>query len=290
MAMLFDKPLTDIICQRKSIRSYSDTPIEEDKKDALRKFLSANTTGPFGTKARFTFITATTEDSEALRGMITYGMIKNPMGFIIGAVENASHNLEDFGYLMEKNILMATGLGLGTCWLGGTFSSNRFSRKIALQDNEILPAVTPVGYAVPKISAIDSVIRSASGADKRKPWSALFFQNDKPLLADEAGEYAAPLEMLRLAPSANNLQPWRVIKEPNADIYHFYIKRTPALKQFQQFSGKSDLQLVDIGIAMSHFALTAGEKGLSGIWTVKDPHMGGITDKLDYRVTWAGNR
>jgi nitroreductase len=30
--MLFNKPLTDIIRQRKSIRSYTDAPIEEEKK------------------------------------------------------------------------------------------------------------------------------------------------------------------------------------------------------------------------------------------------------------------
>ncbi|HAR48734.1 MAG TPA: nitroreductase, partial [Smithella sp.] len=112
-------------------------------------------------------------------------------GFIIGAVEKKHHNLEDFGYLMEKNILMATDLGLGTCWLGGTFSSSRFAQKIALQNNEALPAVTPVGYAVPRISAIDSVIRSASGANNRKPWSSLFFKNDKPLSIEEAGHYTA---------------------------------------------------------------------------------------------------
>jgi len=53
--MLFNKPITDIIRQRKSIRSYTDAPIEEEKKEALKKFLSANTTGPFGTKSRFYF-------------------------------------------------------------------------------------------------------------------------------------------------------------------------------------------------------------------------------------------
>ncbi len=116
----------------------------------MTHFLSNNTNGPLGTKSRFAFITNATKDQEALRWLITYGL-KNPMGFIIGAVENAQHSLEDFGYLMEKNILMATDLGLGTCWLGGTFNSSRFSRKIALLDNEILPAVTPVGYAVQKL-------------------------------------------------------------------------------------------------------------------------------------------
>ena len=63
--MLFNKPLTDIIRQRKSIRSYTDAPIEEEKKEALKKFLSVNTTGPFGTKSRFIFIAATVQDKES---------------------------------------------------------------------------------------------------------------------------------------------------------------------------------------------------------------------------------
>lgn len=285
--MLFNKPLTDIIRQRKSIRSYTDAPIEEEKKEALKKFFSANTAGPFGAKSRFVFITSNAQYKESLKGLITYGMIKNPMGFIIGAVENAPHNLEDFGYLMEKNILMATELELGTCWLGGTFSSSRFAKKIALQKDEVLPAVTSVGYAVPKITAIDSVIRNASGADRRKPWDLLFFQDDKPLSIEEAGHYATPLEMVRLAPSANNFQPWRIIKESETNIFHFYIKRMPGIKQF--FFMKADLQRVDIGIAMCHFALTAEEKGLTGVWRISDPHRKGMADKLNYTATWVGS-
>jgi nitroreductase len=285
--MLFNKPITDIIRQRKSIRSFMDTPIEEEKKEALKKFISANTAGPFGTKSRFIFVTASPQDKESLKGLITYGMIKNPMGFIIGTVEKKSHNLEDFGYLMEKNILKATDMGLGTCWLGGTFSSSRFAQKIALQDNEILPAVTPVGYVEPNIPAMDSIIRNASAADRRKPWSALFFHGERPLAIEELGRYTTPLEAVRLAPSANNFQPWRIIKEPEANIFHFYIKRMPGLKQL--FFMKSDLQLVDAGIAMCHFALAADEEGLKGVWKVNDPRLEGMTKKLDYIVTWIGN-
>jgi nitroreductase len=284
--MLFNKPVTNIIRQRKSVRSYSNTPIEEEKKKALVNFLSANTTGPLGTQARFTFVNAAPEDREALKGLITYGMIKNPMGFIIGAVCNAPHNLEDFGYLMEKDILMATDLGFGTCWLGGTYNSSGFSRKIALQDNEVIPAVTSVGYAIQKLSSMDSLIRISAGANRRKPWSALFFQDNKPLSTGEAGSYATPLEMLRLAPSANNFQPWRIMKTVNTNTYHFYLKRTPFVKQLM--AAKADLQRVDIGIAMCHFELAAEEEGLKGTWTVKDPRLGGIAGKLNYIATWIG--
>ncbi len=285
--MLFNKPVTQIIRQRRSIRSYTDKPIEEEKKEAVNKFISSNTTGPFGTRSRFIFITASAQEKEALKGLITYGMIKNPMGFIIGAVEKAPHNLEDFGNLMEKNILMATDLGLGTCWLGGTFSSSRFAQKIGLKNNEVMPAVTPVGYGVQKISSKDSLVRGASGADNRKEWGSLFFQNNKPLSVEQAGSYAAPLEMVRLAPSANNFQPWRIVKEPNANIFHFYLKRIPGLKQF--FFMKSDLQLLDIGIAMCHFALAADEEGLKGEWKVSNSRLGDVAGKMDYIVTWAGS-
>lgn len=284
--MLFNKPVTDIIRQRKSIRSYTDKPIEEEKITTLSKFLSANTTGPFGTKSRFLFITASPQDKDSLKGLITYGMINNPMSFIIGVVEKKQHNLEDFGYLMEKNILMATDLGLGTCWLGGTFRSSRFAQKIVLQNNEVLPAVTPAGYAVQKLTVIDSVIRNASGANNRKPWSSLFFRDDKPLSMAEAGHYATPLEMVRLAPSANNFQPWRIIKDSLSNTYHFYIKRNPGLKQF--FFMKADLQRVDIGIAMCHFELAADEEGLRGKWNVKNPRLKGMAEKLEYITTWIG--
>ena len=71
--MLFHKPVADIIQQRKSIRSYSGTPIEEDKKEALRKFLSANTIGPLGTKARFIFITAAPEAVNPCVGLLPMG-------------------------------------------------------------------------------------------------------------------------------------------------------------------------------------------------------------------------
>ena len=70
--MLFHKPVADIIRQRKSIRSYTDEPIEEEKREALKKFLSTNTTGPFRTKSRFVFITANAQDKESLKGLITY--------------------------------------------------------------------------------------------------------------------------------------------------------------------------------------------------------------------------
>jgi len=43
--------------------------------------------------------------------------------------DRGDKNLEDFGYLMEEAILFATGLGLGTCWLGGSFTKSGLPKR-----------------------------------------------------------------------------------------------------------------------------------------------------------------
>ena len=54
--------------------------------------------------------------------------------------------------------------------------------------------------------------------------------------------------MVRWAPSAVNRQPWRVVMD--GEKAHFYEKRS---KGYVDASGW-DLQKVDVGIAMCHFA------------------------------------
>lgn len=259
-------PITEIIRQRSSVRTYDARPITEEHLAKLREYLAGNTQGPLGTQARFILITASAQDRDALNGLATYGFIRNPAGFIIGAVASGRHDLEDFGYLMEKNILYATELGLGTCWVGGTFSRSRFADRIGLRGGESVPAVTPIGYGAGKRAIIDAMARWSSGSAQRKPWEELFFSPAGALSQAEAGRYAEPLEMVRLAPSASNYQPWRVLKEQNKNTYHFFLSRRLGFRLL--LVNKADLQRVDMGIAMCHFELTAQAQGLSGTWTV----------------------
>ena len=143
------KPVTETIRQRFSCRTYLEQPIDDQRQRRLTEFLATNQAGPLGTPilgvdlGSFGFLAG--EDPEALRGLGTYGFIKGATGFIVGAAQRSAKDLEDFGYLMEHAILFATDLGLGTCWLGGTFSRSRFAGKIELRRDEILPAVTAVG-------------------------------------------------------------------------------------------------------------------------------------------------
>lgn len=92
---------------------------------------------------------------------------------------------------------------------------------------ELFPAISPVGYPAAKRSLTENLMRSTMKYSSRKEWKDLFYQKDfhTPLTRESAGFYAQPLEMIRLAPSAKNDQPWRICKDGN--IYHFYAHYKP---------------------------------------------------------------
>lgn len=286
--MNFSKPVTEIIQKRYSCRSYLTRPIAEDLQRTLADFMAANQTGPFGTSSRFKLVAAQEGDDRALKGLGTYGFIKNPTGFIVGAMGQGEKNLEDFGYLMELSILHATDLGLGTCWLGGSFTKSRFAKKIATYNGESVPAVTSVGYIADKPRRLDGMIRQGVEGAHRLPWETLFFDRlfGVPLDEEPAGEYATPLEMVRLGPSASNKQPWRIVRDNRA--WHFYMQRTPGYRDgfMMKLMRVADIQRLDMGIAMSHFELTASELGLPGEWVVNEPAIAKPDELTEYVVSW----
>lgn len=287
----FNKPVTEIISERYSCRTYLKRPLEADILGQLLDYCESTQAGPLGNRLRFELVAANSEDSKALRGLGTYGFIKNAAGFIVGAMLEGQQNLEDFGYLMELIILKATELGLGTCWLGGTFSKSRFARKINLQKAETIPAVTAVGYMADKPRWVDGKIRAAAGSDGRLPWEKLFFDEnfEAPFEKEVVGEFGQALEMVRLAPSASNRQPWRIVRD--GDLWHFYLRRTRGYRtnNYAKVLNMADLQRVDMGIAMCHFELTLREMGMSGQWKVDNPDIAIPVDLTEYSISWQGN-
>ncbi len=280
--------ITEIIRQRYSVRRYQNTPIAAATQAELQARLEAIREGPLGMPVRFKLVAAAAGDSQALRGLGTYGFIKNPTGFIVGAVRVEEHSLEDFGYAMERAILEATDLGLGTCWLGGSFTKSSFAKRINRASDEIMPAVCSVGYAEAD-SRMRDRIRQRAHADQRLPWESLFFEGrfDQPLTRESAGVYAEALEMSRLAPSASNKQPWRVVRD--GQRWHFYCQRTPGYgKGSVVFTllRLADLQRMDIGIAMCHFELTARQQGLEGVWSSVDPELTAIDKNTVFIASW----
>ena len=282
-----NQTIQEIIRQRYSCRSYNDESVQEIHQQVLREFLDTQQIGPFGTNTRFELVAANQDDRQSLKGLGTYGFINNPAGFIIGALEQGPKNLEDYGYLLENIILKATEIGLGTCWLGGSFTKSSFAKKISLREKETIPAVVSIGYDEEKKGRNGQIRKYMSGA-RRLPAEQLFFEEsfNNSLSRDTVGEYAEPIEMVRWAPSASNKQPWRIVRIN--DAWHFYLQRTKGYGKgtlIFNILRLADLQRVDIGIAMCHFELTSRELGLKGSWVLDDPKLQ-LPEGTEYTVTW----
>lgn len=286
--MNFTQPATTIIPNRFSCRVYKKAPISEEKIKQLVNEANLVRQGPFGTPLRFAILAASENDREELRGLGTYGAIRNPMGYIAGAIQPGPKNLEDFGFIMEELVLLATDLGLGTCWLGGNLTQSSFASKIQLQGNEILPAVVSMGEMVDARQPVGNPSSPTQRKVNRLPWQDLFFDGDfsTPLNQEKVGVFASVLEMTRLSPSASNKQPCRIIRD--GQKWHFYMERTPGYKGgiLMILLKVKDLQRVDMGIAMSHFELSAKEMGLSGGWTVDEPAIQKPGELTEYVSTW----
>ena len=278
--------IIETIKKRYSARNYSDRVIEKDKMDKLQQFVTANTTGPFKNPLRFQIVNVSEYNGSQLKQLGVYGQITGAKIFISGAVKTGHHYMEDFGYTMEKNILFATSLGLNTVWLGGTLNRSTFGQKMNATADEMVPGITPVGYAGEKTMR-GKLLESFMQPRKRKKPEELFFLNTigNSLSVVEQGVYEPALESVRLGPSASNFQPWRIIKEAGKNSFHFYEKEN---KLYHRILKDVRLQDTDIGIAMCHFESTSQELGLKGNWEIKDPN---IPDAgLNYIVTWVGEK
>jgi hypothetical protein len=140
-----------------------------------------------------------------------------------------------------------------------------------------------VGY-----SALNYSQEQIDVARERLPWNELFFEGGfgTPLTVGNSGSYAEPLEMVRIAPSASNKQPWRIVRQDSR--WHFFIQRTKNYRELalSRFTGIADMQRIDLGIAMAHFETAAAEAGLVGTWQISDPGLPLPGNLTEYAVTW----
>jgi nitroreductase len=284
--MKFENSIIDLIKKRTSTRTFESKEIDPNqflKLESILKDINEDAVALSGIKAKFVLSSFINLDHKEEKKIGTYGVISGAKNYIVGIVDQDEKNAHEFGYLYEKIVLAATDLGLQTCWLGGTFKKADFEQNMDLAENEKIAIVSPLGYKKDKPRMMEMAMRKVVGANKRKPWNELFYDKSPstPLTEKEAAEYAIPLEMVRLGPSASNKQPWRVIKD--GECYHFFLSRTKGYGV-----AGFDMQLNDIGIAICHFELSAESLGLYGEWLENPPVIG--PSDWSYVCTWKAEK
>lgn len=259
--------LQEAIIGRKSVRSYDGRKLTDEDRNKLAE-RTKSISNPFGIDVEFKFL-----DGEEFG--LSSPVLTGEKEYVTGITNKEPYADVAFGYSFEQLVIYAWSLGIGTVWIGGTMKREVFESAAGLTEGQRMPCVSPLGYPASKRSIKEMLMRKGVGADSRKPYKELFFDEslDTPLEADT--EVRRILELVRWAPSAVNKQPWRIIRKD--DIYHFYKK---ADKGFEN-EAVGDMQRIDVGIAICHFVLGAEDAGMKAEVVVEDPSIA-VTSDMQY--------
>ena len=265
--------IQELVRDRRSVRTFDGREVSAEDLEKLSSFMS-KTDNPYEIPVEFKLLNAKEQKlpCPVVSGTNLYVGVK---------AKRVPHIEEAVGYSMEKLVLYAQSLGIGTVWIGGTMDRAAFERAIGLGEDEIMPCVSPLGYPAKKMSVKESLMRKGVKANSRLPFEELFFDGtfDVPLTEAKAGRLAGMLEMVRWAPSAVNKQPWRVVADQNAA--HFYLKRNKGFIS----DAVGDMQKIDLGIALCHFALAAEENGMNLNFQISDPGIAAEAD-MEYIASY----
>lgn len=165
---------------------------------------------------------------------------------LIGPDDNASR--ERFGYVGEKLVLHATTLGLGTCWVAGTFDRN--SVTVPLEAGEIIHDVIPVGHMPARQPFAQRAIRA--GLRKRDKRPEALYQGPTTL-AEAPSWVRSGIAAVIKGPSAVNQQPVVFVQDDAG------LRATLP-------TAKREVAYTDLGIAKLHFELGAAAAGVQGMW------------------------
>ena len=262
---------TELIAERRSVRTFDGKGLSEKEVSEIMK-CAAGADNPFDIGIEWRIL-------DAVKDGLSSPVIDGTDVYIAGKMKRIPYAEEAFGYSFEKIVLYAQSIGIGTTWIAGTMDRKAFERAMDIRDDEVLPAVSPLGHPAMKMSFREKMMRKGVGAEKRLPFSEICFRDsfDRPLDYEDAGILQQPLEAVRLAPSAVNRQPWRIVVSD--DKVRFYKKASKGMT-----SPSWDIQKIDMGIALCHFEVVAMYCGLSVRSHFEDPDIVG-DESPEYIVT-----
>lgn len=248
---------------RRSTRRYADRPVPDDVLAHLLEF-AARAPHLTDVPPRVTVVSGRERVGRILsRYLGVYGLVQGAPHLLVGLIpEDSDWARLDLGYVLEPVVLEATRQGLSTCWMTGSYHPERAADEVERGANEVVAATVALGYARedPLARLHDGAIRRLVAAHRRRPLEEIVFAGKWGVSWSPEGADPALVEVLecaRLAPSAENRQPWRFVVERSAEFIlrlHLFLTQ-PAP--------------IDAGIVMAHVALAGAERGWNGRWVLR---------------------
>lgn len=253
------KSIEEAIESRRSVRNFINEALTSDVREAIVNRCEALSQCLPGQHCRVQPVFRSLGDKIG-----SYGVIHNAQCWLLLIYKDMDvFSPVNAGMVMENIVLWLTQRGLGTCWVGGTFSRADVSRLLTFHAGEKIGAMVSVGYPTSRDSMLSRIMKAAIGSRKRKDFDAIF-------KVETSSSFRQPLEMMRLAPSSYNSQPWRGIESPEG-VMNFYTVSNNA-------GG-----FLNLGIALAHFRHFAPK----GTWRVIEGAP--AYDGAVYALSWLNN-
>lgn len=176
----------------------------------------------------------------------TYGSVEGAEWYILVGIARTPESYLTTGFRMEQVVLKIVDMGLGTNFMTDTFKGGAFADAAGFPEETPLHVIMPVGTPADKERLIEKMTHLALKSRTRRPFEETFGD------VAESSPFRQPLEMMRLAPSAYNKQPWRAHVDGNAVWF---------------YQAPSDDSLIGMGNGLANFWLTLRQNGLYGKWS-----------------------
>lgn len=198
--------MLELLEKRHSVRSFRDEPLTPDLIDKIRSEITYINSHEAGLNFQVSF-----DDDAPFKGFgRSYGMFRNVKNYMAAVIDPTfPHTEERAGYFAEQFVLELVKIGLGTCFVGGTFSRDNVNARLEVYEK--IPFVIAFGY--PEENKLSLLGRIAYAKAHRKSCNPSDF-----LLKSEAvdesrinqSELEKALRAVALAPSALNKKPVRI--------------------------------------------------------------------------------
>ena len=234
----------EVIKKRISCRAFSEDDIEREK---IEKLIACIERINEETGLHFQIYTGLMKNESVIK--LPRSMFDGKVFWyaaLVGGEDEIS--AEKVGYYGEELVLLATSLGLGTCWVGGTYDRNSINPDIA--PGEKLWCVIPIGYPAKKTPMKQRLIRD--GLRKKSPAPEKMVEGDTAF-QDLPEWVKAGVQAVIDGPSAINKLPVRLTCEKNNYFMRIY-------KENKGFEWN------DLGIAKYQFWYAANALDVHGVW------------------------
>jgi len=211
--------LKEFIYKRKSTRKYHSTPLDEKTLQEIQTYFAK--LKPLYCDIKVTFNITNKEHMKGLASL-------HAPHYIIALSENKPGYLVNVGFMLQQMDLYLSSIGLGSCWLG------------MAQPKQKTPSEEEFVIALEFGNPLESPYRELADF-KRKPLDKI------SNIADNR------LEVIRLAPSAMNLQKYYFLTKDNT--IHAYCTKAGKLT----IKRMAKMREIDLGIAIAHLYIDNSE-------------------------------